>query len=464
MQRSSSFFWNCENLNDEDVDGDDNADPVINALEQINEYSDSVTVLSTEEEEEYNGDIYLRPITSPQSQKKKYHVNNQETRPIMSSHSSPPLQYNSINSTTSAQTQSIRFQVVVWYVGPIDVKLGHVPVRFRVTLFWNDVPVYNQSPHDRNKVTPTDWIMQGRRTAIQKERHDSGLEVIDVPPISILNAVQFEIIGSPEVNQVNHHTRLMRWTCLYNATLFQENMRVDKFPHDEHEITIQLGIVADRHYNRRWDCRIWKLALATEADSQGSTRIPHGLLIDNASIPDFIRSSEELIFEFVSSQFGPTNHDNHDVTLQVKIPVFRESGHYDKNIMPLMAVLNLVAITCLTRNFAGSTASTELVLSIAFVEIGIRLSIDSRLPSVGYQIKLQRILNQCFWLLLLLVLESNLAYHLVFNRGWSVESTYNIDILTAFIGFMHTFFIVYLYYIDLVGLGKHTTVTDHYKY
>ena len=55
------------------------------------------------------------------------------------------------------------------------------------------------------------------------------------------------------------------------------------------------------------------------------------------------------MFKFVSSQFGATNYDNHDVTLQVKIEVFRESGYYDKNIMPFMATLSLVAISCLKR-------------------------------------------------------------------------------------------------------------------
>ena len=55
------------------------------------------------------------------------------------------------------------------------------------------------------------------------------------------------------------------------------------------------------------------------------------------------------MFKFASSQFGPTNHDNHDATLQVKIAVFRKSSHYAKNIMPLMAVLNIIAVTCLTR-------------------------------------------------------------------------------------------------------------------
>ena len=54
---------------------------------------------------------------------------------------------------------------------------------------------------------------------------------------------------------------------------------------------------------------MWKLQLATEACSQGSTRTSHELLIDNAPVPDFIRRSEELILKFVSSQFGPTNYD-----------------------------------------------------------------------------------------------------------------------------------------------------------
>ena len=73
------------------------------------------------------------------------------------------------------------------------------------------------------------------------------------------------------------------------------------------------------------------------------------LLIDNESVPTYIRSNTELTLKFGSSQFGPTNHDNHDVTLKVKIAAFPESGHHDKNVVPLMIVLNLVAIACLKR-------------------------------------------------------------------------------------------------------------------
>ena len=78
-----------------------------------------------------------------------------------------------------------------------------------------------------------------------------------------------------------------------------------------------------------------------------------------------------------------------DVFLQVSLPVFRQSGHYDKSILPVLVMLNIIAISCLARNFNSASASAELMLGIAFVQVGIRLTLDSRLPSVGYQIKMQ---------------------------------------------------------------------------
>mgnify|MGYP002810450642 CR=1 FL=1 len=39
-------------------------------------------------------------------------------------------------------------------------------------------------------------------------------------------------------------------------------------------------------------------------------------------------------------------------------------------------------------------------MNIAFVEIGIRMTADSHLPSVGYEIRLQRILNEFFCVLM----------------------------------------------------------------
>mmetsp|Transcript_52973 Transcript_52973/g.158568 ORF Transcript_52973/g.158568 Transcript_52973/m.158568 type:complete len:245 (+) Transcript_52973:993-1727(+) len=228
---------------------------------------------------------------------------------------------------------------------------------------------------------------------------------------------------------------------MYNATLSQENMRVDMFPHDRHDLVIKIGILAHRGPGHRWDRNEWMLNLATNEDSQGSTRIPYGLAVDHVSVPDFLHDKDGLQFEFVPLSFG-----SGDKCLHVKLTVVRDSGQYDKNIMPTLALLNIVAVSCITRNFASATASTEIMLGIAFVEIGIRLSIDSRLPSVGYQIKMQRTLNQCFWMLCVLVLESNVVFFLVKKRGWEIEETDYVDLLAAIGALSFTVHITWSYY------------------
>jgi hypothetical protein len=384
--------------------------------------------------------------------------------------------------------QSIRFQVVVWHIGQVDVTLCHVSMKFRVTLFWNieeeddhsDVvdgaeerdftTLKRQHPSSSSLV----WNMKGRQKACLYElsKGETHIREIDVPPISILNAVSFEQ-GQPDVDILdikeqpsnNDHTikkgkkQLVRWTCMYNATLLQENMRVDQFPHDEHELTLKLGILAHRRANQKWDKSRWKLAPATENDSQGSTRIPYGLIVDQVHIPDFtiVKKDGQLSFEFVPMAKLMADDDNY---LQVQVRVKRESGHYDKNVMPLLALLNVVAVSCLCRNFAGSTASTELILSICFVEIGFRLSIDSRLPSVGYQIKIQRVLNGFFRILLFLAFETNIVY-LLHDRygwqkfGWSKKSVTWIDWLAASLALIYSFKLVLDYYwVKIIEFNK----------
>eukprot|EP00522_Entomoneis_paludosa_P008998 CAMPEP_0172455744 /NCGR_PEP_ID=MMETSP1065-20121228/12219_1 /TAXON_ID=265537 /ORGANISM="Amphiprora paludosa, Strain CCMP125" /LENGTH=460 /DNA_ID=CAMNT_0013208215 /DNA_START=133 /DNA_END=1512 /DNA_ORIENTATION=+ len=339
--------------------------------------------------------------------------------------------------------RTIRCQVVVWYVGHVDVVQSHVMMRFRVTLFWNDDCPEKNSSGALGRIPSTIWTMRGRMSACQEQvSNDRVKKTVDVPPISIINAVQFETIGSPEIEMLSEESKLMRWTCMYSATLFQgDNMRVESFPHDEHQLVLKLGILAHRRSGQRWDKRKWTLALATEKDSRGSTRVPHGLLVDHVSIPDF-KCQGDLKFEFVPMPLGQST----DQCLQVKLGVKRESRHYDRNIMPLLALLNIVAISCLVRNFASATASTETMLSIAFVEIGIRLTVDNRLPSVGYQIKIQSVLNQCFFMLCFLVFETNFVFWLVKKRGWTVATTDWIDFYVALLALAYTGHIWAFYY------------------
>jgi hypothetical protein len=387
---------------------------------------------------------------------------------------STPLMPSIRESPPSDPRKTLRFQVVVWYIGQIDMIQGRVPVTFRVTLFWNapdevdlDLDNDDYAPsvdnnhnhnHKRN-VSSGDlstastssksvWKMHGRQEAFQKELKDQPLQTVDVPPVSILNVVTFETIGQPEVSMLNEGQKLMRWTCMYRATVIQDHWRVDDFPHDEHTLVLKLAVLAHRKRGERWDHNVYKLDLATRSDSQGSTRVPHGLVVDEVSIPEFRYSKEDgLNFQLDSLRHGPGESGrggNKDQCLHVSLRIMRDSSYYDKNIMPLLALLNLVAVSIVIALPAEEAFQRGLLmLNIAFVEIGIRMTTDSRLPSVFYQIKMQRILNEYFAVLLLLVLESMFVFELY---TYGVHYTGYIDTLAALTAFTHNAWTLIAYY------------------
>ena len=132
---------------------------------------------------------------------------------------------------------SIRFQVIVWSAGPVDVLSKRVKMKFRVSLFWNDDQEeisYSDADEEKkdDSISRADssflWQMNGRQRAYQSQTSNLYSKFIDVPRLSILNAVSFDIIGAPEILCLCEEKKLMRWSCLYKAELLQENMRVDR--------------------------------------------------------------------------------------------------------------------------------------------------------------------------------------------------------------------------------------------
>ena len=352
-------------------------------------------------------------------------------------------------------SSSIRFQVVVWYVGAIDMVQGRVPVTFRITIFWNDSmhsefdDLQDDASMSQSSRSHSVWQMQGRQKAFQKELNDLPIQAaVEVPAVSILNVVTFDTIGVPEISRLREDTKLMRWTCMYRATLIQEHWRVDNFPHDEHDISLKLAILAHRRPGEIWDKHKWKLDLATAEDSQGSTRVPHGLVVDQVSIPEFnYNRNEGLQFDFVPHGYGHGGgKGTRDKCLEVKLKVLRDSSYYDTNIMPLLGLLNLVAVSITALEAQDFFQRGLLTLNIAFVEIGIRMTTDKHLPSVSYQITMQRILNEYFYGLLLLVLESLVVY--VFKVRWQISWTGNIDALAALTALTHNIYTQISYYND----------------
>jgi len=355
-----------------------------------------------------------------------------------------PHAYGAVENTQTMA--SIRFQVIVWNIGSIDVLHGRVTAKFRVTLFWNDVNVKysdwdgNMVKHDRSVKRDSSFKMMGRgRAILDEDASCDNTRKLDIPPVSILNAESFDVISRPEVHLLREDTKLMRWTCLYKASLMQQNMKVDKFPHDQHELQIKIGILTHRKKGQRWDKRVWDLQLATEDDSQGSTRVPHGLIVDHVKIPEFNYDEREgLNFDFVPVRYGHRNNgDDGDKCLEVSLQVNRESGYYDRNVLPLLALLNIVGATVLTMNATLFFQRALLLLNITFVQVGLRMSLDSKLPSVGYEIKMQRIMNNYFYSLLFLALESSFLYFCLENKTIPTELADKVDFVAAICTLTH---------------------------
>lgn len=360
------------------------------------------------------------------------------------------LSYDSFNQTTDpANANNIRFQVVVWNVGRPDEVLGKVEMKFRVTIFWNnpDETDTNLGYGMNNPYNKKVWKMHGRQRAYQTELSEVGAEdkIVYVPPVSILNAVDFEFLGEPEVCQLNSEENLMKWTCLYRASLIQDEMHVSDFPHDRHDLVLRLGILKHRQARKRWDKARWKLSLANEEDTLETINTPHGTVVDHVHVPGYSYDRQRgLDFEFLPLEHGSRNKimNSRDRCLQVKLRVMRESSYYDRNIVPLLAALNTVGICTLVMNANQFGARGEMILATAFVEIGIRMTVDSRLPVVGYQIKMQWVLNNFFFGLLFLVGESSIAYLL---NEYGYEAVGLVDQCAALAEFLHMLFVLFIY-------------------
>ena len=141
---------------------------------------------------------------------------------------------------------------------------------------------------------------------------------------------------------------------------------------------------------------------------------------------------------------------SHDVlNLPLNTKTLLVIGYYDKNIMPLLSILNIVSISILTLDADNYFQRGLMSLNIAFVEVGLRMTLDSHLPSVGYQIKMQRILNFFFYSILSIVVESSILKFLVENEVCSVSFTRKIDLV------MVIFLLCNQLYLHLVYISFH---------
>ena len=365
--------------------------------------------------------------------------------------------YGSVSSLEHiiSPTKNIRFQVIIWSIERPDISLSRVSIKFRVSLFWNDTESnFPDGACEESGSSVGRWFMAGRDKAVfryyKTPNDDMEEHYFNIPPLSILNANSFNVIGAPDVTLLRRRDGLMRWTSMYKAVLTQDEMTVTHYPHDEHFLLIKLGILQQRNIREPWDRRKWRLGLATADDSADSIRVPYGMVVDSIRIPEFELGQEGAKFELVPLSFGnlaKCDDFDRDKSLEVKVRVIQESGYYDKNIIPLLLIIAVVGVTItVTLDAVDFFQRGLLCLNCAFVEVSLRMSIDSRLPRVKYQIKLQRIMNHFFYILFFLVIESGVCHLLIDYNVLSVERTEELDLVASLVTLCYAGYLARIYY------------------
>jgi hypothetical protein len=249
MERRSSFFWTADdNDNDQESVGthDTSASTdIVYASDDANLYYNQHQHQHPDERD-IEGDTVTTSLSTlssaPLLAQKSYGSFNGNSSSSANHGSSDSLMSNTIpsppprNATnlpsqsfhkSHADEHSIRFQVVLWHIGPVSVQLGSVPMQFRITLFWNDCGkpsnthrsglIASASPQ---RHLSSAWTMQGRQLACLEDVHEGRVrERVDVPPVSILNAIDLTVMGTPEVAMIRKETRLMRYVCTIHVCL-----------------------------------------------------------------------------------------------------------------------------------------------------------------------------------------------------------------------------------------------------
>jgi len=313
-------------------------------------------------------------------------------------------------------TDQIRFKLNIRQVGHVDeVQKMICDVQFRLTVFWNDNNADNDEFwKDREneriefvdnhfKLPDLPFKMDGRRKAVLKQ--EGGPDVtIYVPQLALRNCSTFQEVGKPEFHvRQTKPNKLCRWTCEYNASLHQRGFDVKDFPYDVHDIILDVGISVYAGL-LSYPVATLRLGPATAEDNERIDGASYGKIEEHVTVPGFHLNE---VFE------APKVHealDGFTRSIWFKMEVCRDHTYYNRNVMTPLLFLHVVAALSLVLPIEEIRGRLAILFAVAFTEIGLRLSLDARLPKVAGKILIQTMVNSLFYTLLLLAVESNLLY------------------------------------------------------
>jgi len=294
--------------------------------------------------------------------------------------------------TSLTENTEMRFKVTFKHIGKIHELEQKAEMRFRVSMFWNDIQ--NKQPRMKES-----FKMKGPRMA---ELPDGSH--FDVPQVELVNRINISNSSDAEVHSLNEETGLFRWTREYTGSFMQE-IDVKQFPYDVHDLKLTLGISVYKEVGRVIR-RASAIKPATIEDNERQDGEPYGEIKDHVQIPGFVRKDLKCVVNKRES-CGALKQ-----TLQYIIPVRRVHSFHENVIIPLL-LLHIIAILSALMpidELEGLEGRISTLLSIAFIEIGMKFIFDKSLPTVSYTVLVQNMVNHLFYALLALAIKDYFLY------------------------------------------------------
>jgi len=254
-------------------------------------------------------------------------------------------------------------------------------------------------------------IIENRRLAKYGEQEEKE---VHVPQLAMLDCAEFDIISKAEVHflRLNGNGEgLWRLTCEYDAVLGQD-LDFGQYPYDKQILKLRFGISVYKKLGQTYSDMA--IAAAEVDDNEKDDGHPFGKIEGKINVPGF-HLGHELHKNVLQKSYGAFNQ-----RIEFCIPIRRYHTTINKEVMTPLLYLHFLAILSRVLPIEEVASRVSTLLSIAFVEIGVKFILDRKLPTVNYPILIQRMVNASFYSLLLLGIESYLLYFFiirVFDEG-----------------------------------------------
>ena len=143
------------------------------------------------------------------------------------------------------------------------------------------------------------------------------------------------------------------------------------------------------------------VGIATECDNEkhlSASDWPHGSIEEGVEVPGFYFSKQ---LKFGKGRLSGGRCVN-DRFMRFSFKARRKHAYFNEKILRPLLLIHAVAVLSLVLPIEEISGRISILFAVAFVEIGLRLSLDSRLPKVAYSILMQKMVNHLFYALLLL--------------------------------------------------------------